>query len=332
MPPTDPLTDRFQRHLNYLRVSITDHCNLNCIYCRPAGCTTRLRHADILSYEEILRVLSIATRLGVTKIRITGGEPLVRKDACRFLEEAAALPGVNDISMTTNGVLLKKYLADIKAAGIKRLNISLDTFDRQKFARITGHDAFDRVWEGIRAALEAGFTPVKLNMVVMRGINDDEIVDFARLTYDCPVHVRFIEYMPAGDIKKDPIRGILSPEIKQRLIARAGDLIPVNQTDNSHTAERFRLPGAPGEIGFISPVSKHFCRLCNRLRLTADGRLKPCLLYDRTRDIKTPLRAGKPDEDLNDVFRQAVLDKPAYHNNRCRRQVFLPERMSAIGG
>src|SRR6056297_820833 len=166
MPPTDPLTDRFQRHLNYLRVSITDHCNLNCIYCRPAGCTTRLRHADILSYEEILRVLSIATRLGVTKIRITGGEPLVRKDACRFLEEAAPLPGVNDISMTTNGVLLKKYLADIKAAGIKRLNNNEDTFDRQKFARITGYDALDRVWECIRAALDAGFTPVKLNMVV----------------------------------------------------------------------------------------------------------------------------------------------------------------------
>jgi len=330
--PESLLTDKFQRNLSYLRVSITDRCNLNCLYCRPSGCTARLAHEEILTYEEILSILRIAIRLGITKVRITGGEPLVRLDACQFIRDAAALPGIRDISLTTNGVLLTQHLDELQAAGIKRLNISLDTLDPHKFYRITGKDAFAQVWEGITAALEAGFAPVKLNVVVMYGINDSEISDLAALTLDRPLHVRFIEYMPTADDHAAEIRQILTPRIKQHLEKDLGPLAPLAATDAGGTAERFRIQGGRGEIGFISPVSKHFCRTCNRLRLTADGRFKPCLLSDKTRDIKTPLRAGKPEEELIHLFRQAVLDKPGYNDDSARSALSLPQTMSAIGG
>ncbi len=330
--PSGILTDKYQRHLSYLRVSITDRCNLNCVYCRPSGCTTWLPHAEILSYEEILTVLRMATRLGITKIRVTGGEPLVRQDACRFIRQAAALPGINDLSLTTNGVLLREHLAELREAGISRLNISLDTLDRDKFARITGQDAFDRVWDGITAAGKAGFDPVKLNVVVMKGINDEEIPDLAALTLDRPLHVRFIEYMPNRYDQSALKWQLLTPDIRRRLEKQVGQLTPIDDPSPGNTAERFRIPGARGEIGFISPVSKHFCKTCNRLRLTANGHLKPCLLSDKSRDIKTPLRSGQPDEDLIHVFRQAVLDKPGYNDCAPRTAMTLPREMSAIGG
>jgi cyclic pyranopterin phosphate synthase len=326
------LTDTHNRRLNYLRVSITDRCNLNCIYCRPAGAFNLLSHDDILTYEETLRIIRAGVELGITKIRITGGEPLVRKDVCSFIQKVADLPGITDISITSNGVFLKENLPGIKAAGIHRVNISLDTLDRNKFQSITGKDAFPAVWESIMAALELGFSPVKVNTVVMNGVNDDELPALAALSLDMPLHMRFIEYMPSD---RNPLKGneqLFTPDIKRRVAAAIGELIPIDSTGRGDTAERFRFPGALGEVGFISPISRHFCRTCNRLRLTADGRLKPCLFSDIAVDLKTPLRLGATDASLADLFRQAVMKKPGFSREEGNKTAALTQAMSAIGG
>ncbi|MEW6078328.1 MAG: GTP 3',8-cyclase MoaA [Thermodesulfobacteriota bacterium] len=325
------LTDTHNRSLNYLRVSITDRCNLNCIYCRPAGTFNLLSHDDILTYEETLRIIRTGVDLGITKIRITGGEPLVRKGVCGFIGQVAALPGITDMAMTSNGVFLKENLSALKAAGIHRLNISLDTLDPEKFKTITGRDALAAVWESIMTALDQGFSPVKVNAVAMRGINDDELPALAALSLDLPLHMRFIEYMPSERETLKADVQILTAEIKRR-VAVGGELIPVERTGSGDTAERFRFPGARGEVGFISPISRHFCRTCNRLRLTADGRLKPCLFSDIAVDLKTPLRQGASDDDLAGLFRQAVLKKPGYSHNEAGKNNALTQVMSAIGG
>lgn len=325
------LTDTHNRRLNYLRVSITDRCNLNCIYCRPAGSFNLLAHDDILTYEETLRIIKIGVKMGITKIRITGGEPLVRKDVCDFIQKVAAFPEITDISITTNGVFLKEHLPGIKAAGINRLNISLDTLDRRKFQTITGRDAFPAVWDGIMTALELGFSPVKVNTVVMNGINDDELSALAALSMNMPLHMRFIEYMPSDINPLHDNVQLFAPEIRER-VAAIGELIPIDGTESGDTAERYRFAGALGEVGFISPVSKHFCRTCNRLRLTADGRLKPCLFSDIALDVKTPLRLGATDAMLADIFRQAAMKKPGYTGGEADKTTTLTQIMSAIGG
>jgi cyclic pyranopterin phosphate synthase len=317
--------------MNYLRVSITDRCNLNCIYCRPAGTFSLLAHEDILTYEETLRIIRTAVDLGITKVRITGGEPLVRKGACDFIGRVAALPGITDMSMTSNGVFLKENLSAIRAAGIHRLNISMDTLDPRKFQAITGRDAFAAVWESIMTALDMGFSPVKVNAVAMRGINDDELPALAALSLDRPLHMRFIEYMPSDrDLLKSDVQ-IFTAEIKQR-VAAVGELIPVERSGAGDTAERFRFPGALGEVGFISPISRHFCGTCNRLRLTADGRLKPCLFSDIAVDLKTPLRQGADEVFLADLIRQAVRRKPGFARDEADKNSALTQVMSAIGG
>ena len=211
------LIDKYNRHLNYLRISITDRCNLQCMYCMPPGFVTRLPHNEILRYEEIIRIIKVGISLGISKIRITGGEPLVRKGVYDFLEQLADMDGLRDIALTTNGVSLKDNIEKIKAAGIKRINISLDTLSRNKYKEITGHDKFDQVWEGIELAHKNGFDPIKLNMVALSGVNDDELADFARLSFSYPFHIRFIEYMPIGKsrMKYGPL--LLVPEIKKRI-------------------------------------------------------------------------------------------------------------------
>ncbi len=325
------LTDTHNRRLNYLRVSITDRCNLSCIYCRPAGFFNLLSHDDILSYEEALRVIKIGVNLGINKIRITGGEPLVRKDVCDFIRKVAELSEIRDISITTNGVFLKKHLPELKTAGIRRLNISIDTLNRRKFQTITGKDALPAVWEGIMSALDMGFSPVKLNTVVMKGVNDDDLPGLAALSQDLPLHIRFIEYMPSA---KNPLKDdvqMFAPEIKQR-VAATGELIPIEDATRGNTAERFKFAGAPGEVGFINPISRHFCKTCNRLRLTADGRLKPCLFSDIAVDLKTPLRDGATDAVLVDLFRQAAMKKPGYSRDETDKTNALTQVMSAIGG
>ncbi len=325
------LTDPYRRHLNYLRLSVTDRCNLKCAYCVPRELIPKLLHRDILRYEELLRVVRIGVSLGITKVRVTGGEPLVRKGIAEFLSELTAIDALTDASLTTNGVLLGTYLDRLRDAGIRRINVSLDTLQRKKFERITGVDAFDTVFAGILSAVDAGFSPVKINAVALRGINDDELVDLARLSIDRPLQVRFIEHMPIGTAMVGAQPPLLAPEIRER-IRPLGELIPVKSSGGDGPAERYRLPGAAGEIGLIRPLSHHFCSHCNRLRLTASGMLRPCLLSDYEEDLRTPLRKGLLDEDLKAVFLRAVSRKPRQHalaEDRCRPR---SGQMCAIGG
>lgn len=326
----NPLVDPYQRPINYLRISITDRCNLRCIYCSPEVMSRKLHHRDILRYEEFLRIIRIGVFLGITKIRITGGEPLLRKGCCDFLEQVSRIEGIEDLALTTNGVLLKENIDRVVDAGVKRLNISLDTLDRKKYARITGSDLFDQVWEGVLAAHQKGLSPIKINMVVLAGINDDEIVDFAKLSLEFPFQIRFIEYMPIGkpvDLRSSPI---LLPAIRSR-IETIGELIPVEKQIHDGPAARFRFHEAKGEIGFISPVSRHFCATCNRLRITADGHILSCLLSSISEDIKTPIRAGLLDESLAEVFLNAVLRKPLQRPVQIS-SLSQPEQMVSIGG
>ncbi len=324
------LVDRYKRHLNYMRISITDRCNLRCIYCNPRLPTEKLRHKDVLRYEEILRIARIGVNMGITKIRVTGGEPLARKGCCDFLENLATIDGLEDISLTTNGVLLKQHIDRISAAGVKRLNISLDTLNPQKYLKITGHDVFKQVWEGIELALQKGFAPIKLNVVAISGINDDDLTQLAELSFKYPFHIRFIERMPIGKTAAPLANPLLVPDIIKK-IQILGDLIPIERDTSDGPAMRYRFKNSMGEIGFISPVSKHFCKECNRLRLTADGHILTCLLSDICEDIKTPLRLGLLDNDLKTVFLKAVERKPLQHPEKLTR-LAQPEQMVSIGG
>ena len=329
--PNSKLIDPCNRKLNYLRISITDRCNLRCIYCVPHGFIPKLPHKEILSYEEILHIVRISVGLGISKVRITGGEPLVRKGVYGFLKRLTKIEGLLDISLTTNGVFLKDNINKIKSAGIKRINISLDTLNRKKYRKITGYDFFDQVWEGIELAHKMGFDPVKLNVVPLKGINDDELTDIAALSIDYPFYIRFIEYMPMGTNQMESDHHLLFPEIKKR-IDQFGKLIPVEKDMNDGPAERFKFESAKGEIGFIRPISQHFCSTCNRLRLTASGQLRPCLMSDVQVDLKTPLRKGCSDAELAEVFLQAVRLKPLGHNLSGDHPVGVSAQMCAIGG
>jgi cyclic pyranopterin phosphate synthase len=322
-----------KRVINYLRLSVTDRCNLRCIYCMPEEGVEFVSHEDILSYEEMLHVVRISVLSGIQKIRLTGGEPLVRKGFIPFLEDLSNVEGLNEISLTTNGVLLKEYAKEIKECGICRINISLDSLKPGKFSRITGKDCFEKVWEGIEEAERIGFNPIKINVVAMKGINEDEIVDFARLTFGKPYHIRFIEFMPIGKNNCWSSEKFLpAGEILER-IRTIGDLEPIARNSMDGPAERFRLKGARGEVGVIAALSHHFCNKCNRLRLTAEGHIRGCLFSDGEIDLKTPLREKKPDAYLLELIESAMRDKPEGHGlglsgptRKCVRQ------MSSIGG
>ena len=325
------LIDPCNRYLNYLRISITDRCNLKCIYCVPRDLIPRLSHDEILTYEEILRVVRVGVKLGISKIRVTGGEPLVRKGVYEFLAELSRISGLTDLSLTTNAVALKDNIQRIKSAGIKRINISLDTINPEKFAKITGMDLFDQVWQGIEAALEMGFHPIKINVVALNGVNDDELIDMAQLSFDYPFHIRFIEYMPIGQSQMGNGPLLLAPEIKKR-ISVLGRLIPVRNSANDGPAQRYLLDGAAGEIGFIHAMSHHFCDRCNRLRLTARGQLRPCLLSDHHDDVRGPLRDGCSDDQLAEIFFKAVRHKPSDHNLALQNPTRVCGQMHSIGG
>lgn len=331
IPVAGQLVDREQRHLNYLRVSVTDRCNLRCLYCVPEGRIPKLDHTDILSYEEILRLVGIGIGLGIRKVRITGGEPLVRKGVVGLLQQLTQIRELEDVSLTTNGVLLASNAQRIFDAGIRRINISLDSLQREKYTRITGYDQFEQVWAGIERARAIGFNPIKINVVAMRGINDDEILAFGRLSLDYPFHIRFIEYMPIGNSRTRMQDQILTPEIQAR-VAALGPLIAVNSGQNDGPARRFRLADAQGEIGFISALSHHFCNRCNRLRLTADGKLRACLLSDHHEPLKGLLRSGGSDDQLADLFRAAVALKAATHRLCHDGAAAVKDPMQGIGG
>jgi cyclic pyranopterin phosphate synthase len=298
----------------------------------PKDQISLLTHRDIARYEEILRIVRASCRLGITKVRITGGEPLVRKGIVDFIQSIAAMPEIQDLSITTNGVLLEKNALALKESGLKRINISLDTLIPDRFRQITGKDLFLQVWKGIMAVMDQGFSPIKLNTVVMRGVNDDEIEALAELSLKYPVHMRFIEYMPMGNSAVDSAQQILIPEIKRRIEQRAGELIPVERGMNDGPARRFKLPDALGEVGFISPVSSHFCHECNRLRLTSTGTLRPCLLNNLEYDILTPLRKGATDREIEALIMKSIRNKPESHHLGMVNSERIESQMFSIGG
>lgn len=306
------IADAWGRNIFYLRVSVTDRCNFRCAYCMPPTGVEWLSHREILSYEEIERVIRVAARLGVYKVRITGGEPLLRKGLINFIRNVAAMPGILDLAMTTNGGLLSEYAAKLKEVGLTRVNVSLDTLRPDRFKQLTGTDMLEKVLEGIEAACNTGLTPVKINVVVMKDLNEDELADFARMTLTKPYQIRFIEHMPFRSAKGKNEKLVSVSRMKE-ILAAGGfpTLLPTTQGDGP--ARVFRIPGALGSVGFISPVTSHFCEECNRIRLTADGRIKPCLLSDQEHNIKTILRSGCTDQDLEDYLVKAVWDKPSQH-------------------
>ncbi len=303
------LSDSFQRPIDYLRISITDRCNLRCVYCMPPEGIQLMPRNDILSYEEIYTIARAAADLGIKKIRLTGGEPLVRLGVARLVRMLAQIEPFDDISLTTNGTLLKSQAAELKKAGLRRVNISLDTLKPERFKLITLGNRLENVLEGIEAAKLAGLSPVKINTVVIAGVNDDELADFARKTIDDGWHVRFIELMPFT-LKSQTFVSV--NEMKERL-EFIGKLEPCLPGVGNGPAKYYRFPGAKGSIGFITPVSEHFCFQCNRLRLTADGKLKPCLLAEDEIDLREPLRNGTSAEGLKELIKEAVSRKPLQH-------------------
>lgn len=306
------IVDSFHRPINYLRVSVTDRCNLRCVYCMPLEGIDTLSHTDILRYEEIVKVATAAAEMGINKVRLTGGEPLVRANLPELVNMLSDISGLDDLSLTTNGILLSQYADDLKAAGLNRVNISLDSLDPEKYTRITRLGSLPDVYKGIESARSAELRPVKINMVVMRSINDDEILDFARRTINEEWHVRFIEFMPVGHNDQNDSNPFISiAEIANR-IETLGRLQP-HRLDGNGPAKYYRLPDAKGTIGFISPISEHFCFQCNRLRLTADGKLRPCLLSDDEIDLREPLRQGAFVDDLKGIIQQAIDSKPECH-------------------
>lgn len=326
------LLDAFNRHINYLRISVTDRCNLRCIYCMPKEGISPIGHDDILRYEEIMRVARCAVQKGITKIRITGGEPLVRKGITDLIAELNRLPGIDDLSITTNGVLLEASAEALYRAGMRRINISLDTLDPEKYRKITRGGDINAVLAGIRKAREAGFSPIKINVVAMRNINDDEAVEFARLTLDRPVHIRFIEFMPvAGQTMWGEAQFISSQELQKR-IGAIGALISLEADQKSGPAKMFQLEGAQGKLGFITALSNHFCATCNRLRLTADGKLRACLFSDDETDLMPLLRRACTDAELSDVIEQTIRSKPQRHEIREATYKKCSRTMAAIGG
>lgn len=323
------LYDSWQRQINYLRISVTDHCNLRCMYC-SAGSLGRLSHNDILRYEEIQRIVRIAAGMGITKIRLTGGEPLLRPGVADLVALIAKIEGIDDISLTTNGILLSQYAADLKKAGLNRVNMSLDTLKADRFENITGGNKLQAVMDGIESAHRFGLEPVKINMVVMRGMNDDEVLDFARLTVSEGWHVRYIEYMPFGSPEAQALGTVTAREIKDKLDV-LGKLEPYGAKMGNGPAKYYRLPGAEGTIGFINAITEHFCESCNRLRLTSDGHLRPCLLADDEVNLKTALRDSATDDDLKALIQQAVtIKREEYHLS----EYFTPGKrpMYQIGG
>jgi cyclic pyranopterin phosphate synthase len=291
-----------------------------------------ISHEEILTYEEMLRVVRVFATQGISKVRLTGGEPLVRKGIVDFISRLSQIEQIKDLSLTTNGILLKEFAQDLKQAGLKRINISLDSLKKERFLRITRRDDFERVWSGIEEALRVGLSPIKINMVAIQGLNDDEIESFARLTLHLPLTVRYIEYMPSGNGEDWKQADILTiPQIQSRL-EKVGELIPIPSDQWDGPAKRFRIDGAMGEIGLIGAVSSHFCGDCNRLRLTPDGKIRTCLFSDEEIDVREILRTGGSDQDLKERLLLALRKKPEKHYINTLQFKKCQRNMSAIGG
>lgn len=324
------LTDSHGRNINYLRLSVTDRCNMRCFYCMPAEGVVKKGHDALLSYEELQLIAETAVGLGIEKIRITGGEPLVRAGIVGFLAKLSAIPGLRHLALTTNGLLLADMADDLRLAGVQRLNVSLDSLKQQAFSDITRGGDLDRVLSGLDAAEEAGFPPPKINCVIMRGVNDGEILDFAAMTMSHGNSIRFIEYMPA--VKEDDWQRycISGEEILQRIAARY-PLEPVDKGPYAGPSRDFRIPGARGSIGIITAVSGHFCSECNRIRVTSTGQAKGCLFSDEKTDLVPFLRPPEL-EGLAEVLRRIVSSKPERHGISQDGYVHKNFTMSQVGG
>lgn len=323
------ISDSFQRPINYLRISITDRCNLRCVYCMPPEGVPLVSHSDILTYEDISSIIRVAAGMGINKVRISGGEPLVRLELVNLIRVLSQIEGIDDLSLTTNGTLLEERAVALKEAGLKRVNISLDTLKRGRYQDITGYDKLPEVMRGIEEAHRAGLEPVKINVVVMRGINDDELSDFAFLSQEKGWHVRFIELMPL--VNKDIKQDFVSAEEMRHSLASLGELEPCSSPVGDGPARYYRFPGAKGTIGFITPISEHFCFKCNRLRLTADGRLLPCLLSDTEVDLRPALRKEDSPQEIKRLILEAIALKPEGHRIT-QGIVSWGRRMAQIGG
>jgi len=323
------MIDKYGRSIDYLRISITDRCNLRCIYCMPPQGVTFKPHSSILRYEEIIKIVEVGTELGIKKVRITGGEPLVRQGVVDLIKELRKISALEDITMTTNGVLLPKYAFALKRAGLSRVNISLDSLNPDTYKTITRRGEFSQAIEGIKAALEGGLSPVKINTVVMKGLNDSELESFVELTKDKDLHVRFIEYMPMGETSLLSGNYYVSlNEFKEKIINKMG-MVPVDIKNNGPSKD-FKVPGARGTVGFITAISHNFCSTCNRMRLTADGFLRPCLASDVEVNMRD--EDGKiSTEGVREKFEKALLLKPISHNFY-KNNFFPKKNMSQIGG
>ncbi len=327
----EPMHDSYGRRINYLRISLTDACNLRCVYCMPEHMKFRPRH-ELMSDEEILTLVRVGASLGVNKIRLTGGEPSIRPGVVDLVREIARTPGIQDLAMTTNGLLLDKLAKPLAAAGLKRVNISIDTLDAERFHKLTRWGSVDDVWRGIRAAEAVGMRPIKLNSVIVRGFNDgQDMIDLARLTLEHDWEVRFIEMMPFGEIGDFQQSNVVSfAEMRANIEAVFGPLEEAGY-DFVDPSRPFRIPGAQGTLGFISSVTEPFCQGCGRVRLTADGKLRLCLLRDDEVDLLTPLRSGASFEDMRVLMRDGAFHKPWGHS--LAQGVFADNRaMNQIGG
>ena len=323
------MQDQFKRNIDYLRISVTDRCNLRCKYCMPSQGVEWMKHEAILTFEEILRIMKISTQLGFRRFRITGGEPLVRTEILNFLQEAAKLPGVEDLMITTNGMLLPEMAFDLKAAGVQRVNISLDTMDPERFHEITRGGDVSKVIKGIFRSLDVGLNPVKINVVVVRGFNTDELPSFLTLAKQYPLHIRFIELMPIGISSEHRDEFVPIQEMKELLGLE--EYVPTQGIMGGGPAEYVQPKGYKGSIGFISAMSRHFCNTCNRVRLTSDGKLRPCLHSKHEVSLREALRNGSSDVAIKNLFSQAVWHKPAEHH--MNDEALQGKRvMSQIGG
>lgn len=323
--------DRFGRDIHYLRISLTDHCNLRCVYCMPEDMTFR-PNADLMQDDEVLRLVRLFASLGFDKMRLTGGEPTVRAHIIDLVDGIAQTPGVRSLSMTTNGVLLSRLAKPLAEAGLQRVNVSIDTLDPEKFQRLTRWGKLDDVWRGVLAAEEAGLNPIKINAVVVRGYNEVDVVDLARLTIEHLWQMRFIEMMPFAGATEIQLKQVVTAEqIQSRIAEVLGPLEVANDGKLDGEARLFRLPGAKGDIGFISSVTQPFCAACTRARLTADGRLRLCLLREGEVDLLTPLREGASLDDLRQIILEGIWYKPWGHG-LAEGIIPLNRVMSEIGG
>jgi cyclic pyranopterin phosphate synthase len=323
--------DRFGRNLHYLRISLTDHCNLRCVYCMPEDMVFQ-PNAELMQDDEVILLSRLFAQLGFNKIRLTGGEPTLRKNVVELVREITHINGIDSVTMTTNGILLPKLAEKLAKAGLKRVNISLDTLDEKKFQTMTRWGSLSDVWEGIRAAEQAGLTPVKINAVVVRNYNEDDVVELARLTLTHPWQIRFIEMMPLGGATEFQQQLVVSAdEIAKRVSQAFGALEPLHNGKLDGEARVYRISGAIGEVGFIASVTKPFCALCTRARLTADGRLRLCLLREGEVDLLTPLRAGASLADLRQLIIDGLWEKPWGHG-LAQHEIATNRVMNQIGG